>query len=87
MDVVDQGDEAVAPYCELDANGMIRAALHDAPPYMQIIYNLLKTSHDSNAASLADNSRVMAETTHTLASLASRVDELATTKFKKTIMS
>ena len=75
---MDQGNGASTPYSELDAEGMIGAALRDAPPHMQIIYNFLKTSHDSNAAALVDNSRVMAETTRTLSNLITRVDELAT---------
>ena len=73
---MDQGDGAGAPYIMLDADGSIGAALRDVPPYTQLIYNLLKTSHDANAAFFVDNSRVMAETTRTLSSLASRVDEL-----------
>ena len=51
-------------------------ACRDAPPHMQLFYNLLKSSHDANAASLADNLRVMAGSTRTLCSLATRVDEL-----------
>ena len=74
MDGIDVGEVAGAPYRVLDADGSIRAALHDAPPYMQVTYNLLKTSYDTNAASLADNSRVMAETR--VDALASRVDEI-----------
>ena len=73
-----QGNGSSTPYSELDAEGTIGAALRDAPPHMQIIYNLLKTSHDSNAAALADNSRVIAETTQTLSNLITRFDELAT---------
>ena len=75
----------------LDADGSIRAALQEAPAYMQVFYNLLKSSHDSNAAALAElkrshvensaalaeNSRVLADTTHALTTLASRVDEVA----------
>ena len=75
---MDQGEGSPAPYLQLDADGSVRAALQNAPSYIQVFYNLLKSSHDSNAASLAANSRVLSETTHTLNSLVSRVDELAT---------
>ena len=57
---------------------------------MQALYNLIKSSHDSNAATLAElknshaensaalaeNSRNLADTTHSLNTLASRVDEV-----------
>ena len=43
---------------------------------MQVFYNLLKSSHHTNAASLAENSRLMTDTTRALTNLASRVDEL-----------
>ena len=77
MDGMDQGDGSRAPYSVLDPDGSVGAALRDAPPHMQLFYNLLKSSHDANAASLADNSRVIAEITRTLCSLTNRVDELA----------
>ena len=77
MDETDHADGAGTHYRALNADGSIGAALHDAPPYILLIYNLLKTSHDANAVALADNLRVMAETTRTLSSLASRADELA----------
>ena len=91
MDGEGQECETRASYNVLDANGSIRAALQEAPAYMQVFYNLLKSSHDSNAAALAElkrshvensaalaeNSRVLAVTTHALTTLASRVDEVA----------
>ena len=65
----------------LDADGAIKAALHDAPPYIHILYDLLKTSHDANAAANATNaaafvqvSHALAENSRVLSSLAPRVD-------------
>ena len=87
---MDHGCGASAPYLELDEDGSIRAALLDAPPYLQVFYNLLKSSRDSNAATFAElksshatnaaapaeNSRVLADTICALNSLSTRVDEV-----------
>ena len=87
---MDQGNSAGEPHSELEADGSIRNALHGAPVYMQALYNLIKSSHDSNAASLAElkssnavnsaalaeNSRTLADTTRALNTLASCVDEV-----------
>ena len=35
------GPDALAPFCELDADGAMKAALHDAPPYIHVLYNLM----------------------------------------------
>ena len=58
-----------------------KAALHDAPPYIHVLYDLLKSSHDANAAANATNaaalvqvSHVLAENSRVLSSLAPRVD-------------
>ena len=45
---MEQGSRTGTPFLELDADGSFRAALKDAPPYMQVFYNLLKSSHDTN---------------------------------------
>ena len=87
---IDQGSGASAPYRCLDSGGSLKAALQEAPPYMRVFYDLLKTSHDSNATALADlrnahtinaaalaeNSRVLADTARTLSSLATRVNDV-----------
>ena len=77
---------APAAYTELDADGAIRAALRNAPPYMLAFYNLLKSSHDTNAATnttnasaLAYNSRALAENSRMLSSLISHVDAVEKT--------
>ena len=43
-----------ASFTPLDPDGQIRPALNEAPAYMQHFYMLLKSSHDSNAAALAE---------------------------------
>ena len=75
------GPDAPAPFCELDADGAMKAALHYAPPYIHMLYNLMKSSHDanaaanaSNAASLAGVSHVLAENSRVLSSLVPRVE-------------
>ena len=75
------GDNAPAPFRALDADGAMKAALHDAPPYIHVFYDLLKSSHDANAAANATNaaalvqiSRALAENSRVLSSLAPRAD-------------
>ena len=79
-----------ASFTPLDPDGQIRSALNEAPPYMQHFYVLLKSSHDSNAAALAElksshaanatspaeNTRALAENARMLSSLSSRVGKV-----------
>ena len=72
---------APVPFRALDADGALKAALHDAPPYIHVLYDLLKSSHDTNAAANATNvaalvqvSHALAENSRVLSSLAPRVD-------------
>ena len=46
---MEQGNGQTASHLVLDPDGTIRAALSNALLYMQVFYNLLKSSHDSNA--------------------------------------
>ena len=55
----------------LDAEESIRAALLEAPAYMHVFYDLIKSS-----AVLAENWRVLADTTRALNTLAFCVDEV-----------
>ena len=75
------GLNAPAPFRALDADGAMKAALHDAPPYIHVLYVLLKRSHDANAAANATNAAALMQVSHALAvtsrvlsSLAPRVD-------------
>ena len=47
MDGMDQGDGAGVLYSVHDADGSVRAALQEAPAYMHVFYNLIKSLHDS----------------------------------------
>ena len=87
---MEQGSATSASLTSLDPDGQIKAALEGAPAYMQHFYLLLKSSHDSNAAALAElrsshvananalaeSTRVLAENARVLNSLSSRVDEV-----------
>ena len=75
------GHNASAPFRALDADGAIKAALHDAPPCIHVLYDVLKSSHDANAAANATNAAALVQVSHALAensrvlsSLAARVD-------------
>ena len=88
MDDMEHDHGLADPYSALDPDGTSEAVLLNAPPHMEIFYDLIKTAHDSNAAALAElkaahssnaallaeNSHVLAETTHALISLATRVN-------------
>ena len=87
---MDQDKGQGAPYLALDHDGRLKTAPDDAPPHMHILYDLIKSAHDSNAAALtelksshaanaamlAENSRVLADTTRALNDLAARVHEV-----------
>ena len=87
---MEQGSATSASPTALDPDGQIKATLEGAPAYMQHFYLLLKSSHDSNAAglaelrsshaanvtALAENTRVLAENARMLTSLSSGVDEV-----------
>ena len=71
----------VAPFPVLDPDGTMKASLHDAPHYVHVIYDLLKTSHDTNAAASAANAATLAnvalslaESTRVLSNLVPRMD-------------
>ena len=75
------GFNAYAPFRGLDADGAMKAAPHDDPPYIHVFYDLLKSSHDANAAVKASNASALVQVSHTLAensrvlsNLAPRVD-------------
>ena len=63
------------------ADGAMKAALHDAPSYIHVLYDLLKSSHDANATANASNAAALlqvklalAENSRVLSNLAPRVD-------------
>ena len=87
---MEQGNATAALFSSPDSDGVIKAGIADAPPYMQFIYQIVKTSHDSNAAALAElksshaanaatlaeNTRVLADNANALNNLRSRVNEV-----------
>ena len=90
MEEMDQEKGQGAPNLALDPDGNFKTALLNAPPHMQTFYDLIKSAHDlntaalaelktahaANAAVLAENSRVLADTTRALNGLAARVYEV-----------
>ena len=86
---MDQGEHDLH-HAVLDPQGTFKAAVEGAPPYIQALYGIIKNSHDSNAvapavlkasiatnaAALTEHSRILADTTRTLETIATRVDQV-----------